>query len=162
MAFSIVSPTEPGGLPLPGICKSCGSATKEKYLDTGTQENDYGAIMYCFECINHIASLFDFLHPDKVKELRRMAETQYMLAITLRDRNEQLTGVIDDLVRSGYRNDSIDFVELDMVHLDEIAHPDPPKPTESMESRTSDVIEQSDVEGSDSIPTNGKEFVLFE
>jgi len=159
-SFSVISPTEPGGLPLPGICKSCGSSTKEKYLDTGTQENDYGAILFCFECVNHFASLFDFLNPEKVGELRRMAETQYLQNLALNDRVDKLTGAIDDLVRAGY-NGGIDFVELDLVHLGEVATPTPRETAELVESGESATVESDSSEGPDSLPSTGKQFSLF-
>lgn len=161
VAFSVIELAGSGGLPLPGICKSCGSSTKEKYLDTGTQENDYGAILFCVECVNHFASLFGYLNPSKIEELRRLAETQYLLNLSLQDRVEKLTGAIDGLVRSGYSSD-IDFVELDLVYLNEICAQPAQPATIVVESGEESTPEPNPSEGFDSLPSTGKPFSLFE
>lgn len=154
-------PTDPGGLPLPGTCKSCGSATKKEYLDTGTQENEYGAILYCIECLTHYVSLFGFLPPENVSEIKRLAEEQFLLNVALNVQREKLIGAIDGLVRSGYRNDSIDFIELDLVHLDSLVNCDPREREEPVDSGTIESVEQSPVERVDDVRTDGAQFRLF-
>ena len=117
--------TRERSLPLPGTCKACGSSTKEIYLDTGTQEEFYGAILYCHECVGYFASLFGFIHPDKALELRTIVEKSYADNVILSERNKQLLGAIDDLVRSGYDGSAINFEQLDLAHLSEITKSEP-------------------------------------
>lgn len=161
-AFSVINPAEQA-LPLPAICKSCGGAAKSLYLDTGTSENDYGAILYCIDCVGDFAHRLGFVSPENATEIRRLAEEQYLQSISLRARAEKLEGVINDLVVSGYRNDSIDFIELDLVLLDSLINSDSPKRTDSMESREVEPIEQVNVQRMDDLPASaGPGFKLFD
>lgn len=54
---------------LPGVCRACGGASKDWYLDTGHSEEYYGAVYYCNECISYIADLCGFLIPAKKEAL---------------------------------------------------------------------------------------------
>lgn len=77
---------------LPASCKICGGADKEWYLDTGTQEEYYGAVVYCNECVAHIAEVCGFLPPQRLKLLEREIDD-------LRNENYELKTRLD-----GYRS----------------------------------------------------------
>jgi len=58
-------------LAAPHKCKSCGGVSKDWYIDTGSQEEFYGAVYYCNECFTHMANLAGFLsieQSDKLQE----------------------------------------------------------------------------------------------
>lgn len=47
----------------PAQCRLCGSASKPWYLDLGYSEEFYGAIVYCSDCIGHMATVCGFTTP---------------------------------------------------------------------------------------------------
>ena len=58
----------------PAVCRACGGASKDWYLDTGHSEEYYGAVIYCCECIAYIADLCGFLIPAKKEALDQKIE----------------------------------------------------------------------------------------
>lgn len=160
-AFSIMKPTNPGGLPAPGICKSCGSSTKESYLDTGTQENDYGAILYCDECVNHFATMFGYISVEKAEEIKSLAEKQFLQNVSLHEENRSLKGAIHDLVTSGGFTTSPPIVELDLATLDSLVAGTSQRGEEPVGSGESDDAESLNVERMDDLPTDREQFRLF-
>lgn len=65
MEFSVVTTLTA----LPAQCRTCGGAGKEWYLDTGYSEEFYGAVVFCCDCIAHIANVCGFITPAEAKKL---------------------------------------------------------------------------------------------
>jgi hypothetical protein len=55
---------------LPGQCKFCGPSDRKLYLDTGMSEEFYGAWFICNECVNYIADLFGYIHPERARSIQ--------------------------------------------------------------------------------------------
>lgn len=53
---------------------ACGSATRQRYIDTGLQFEFYGAVFICDLCLGEMARLLGFLEPDNVQALKDRLE----------------------------------------------------------------------------------------
>lgn len=127
MQLSILSPRDYGGLPVPGKCKRCGSVDMDRlYLDTGVQEEFYGAVLFCNLCFSEMAALFGFISSEKANELKTKVEEYYFVNRNLHEKMEGLKGAINGLVNAGYRDDSIDVIKLDLPHLNSLVTPESP------------------------------------
>ncbi len=51
----------------PGSCRTCGSARKGIYLDTGHLEEFYGSVYYCWECFHEMATKMGYVKPDFIE-----------------------------------------------------------------------------------------------
>lgn len=160
--LSIVNPRE-NVLPLPAHCKVCGSATKEEYLDFGVQENDYGAILICNECIHHVAIMFGYISKLHALELKNEVEKFYINNIDLTEKNRALKGAIDGMVRAGFDASALNFLELDLVHLDTLCSPEPRERESHLVTGETESDEPSNSEGSTDLPEfeSSKPFTLF-
>jgi hypothetical protein len=152
MEFSIVTPQM--GLPLPGACRVCGAVDRERYLDTGYQEEYYGAVLYCNECINHFATMFGYITEDNAHQLRSKVEEYFLQNVELSNRVKLLTGAIDGMVRSGYPSDSVDFIELDLVSLSSLTTPRSQRTESESGEGDREINESSDDKGMDLLPAN--------
>lgn len=146
--LAILRPTDYGGLPAPGKCKLCGSVSKELYLDTGSHEEFYGAVLYCVQCMAHMASLLGFISGDKANELKLQAELGHILNTQLLAVVDKLQGAINALVSAGYNSDSSLKYEPDLDHLNSLVIPESP-------SGESDLGE-----GEGTVTQSGDDFVL--
>lgn len=81
----------------PGCCKCCGSATKKFYIDTGTQEEFYGAVYYCCECIGEMANLAGFVSPIANFETLELLEGLY-------NERQAYQAVVKDFIDVARRN----------------------------------------------------------
>ena len=62
---------------LPGQCKGCGAADKFGYIDTGWQEEFYGAIYFCRDCVLDMASYYGAVAPEQyTRSKRELMEAQ--------------------------------------------------------------------------------------
>lgn len=165
MHITILRPTDYGGLPAPGNCKMCGSVSKESYLDTGIQEQGYGAVLYCNECFADLSGHFGFISPGKALELKKEVEKQYFINVDLLNRVKNLTGAIDGLVHAGYNPDSIDFIELDLAYLSKLVTPDTPNGEGKLgegEGETPKSLFDDDLAGLRPSVSSSKSFSLFD
>lgn len=109
---------------LPGCCYTCHSH-KGPFIDTDIQEEMYGAVYLCIQCITEMASEFDFTSPEVSRLLRqqiklhegKLLETSVMIE-RLREENRGLklaltnnTGLDDASDASSSLPDNEDDVE---------------------------------------------------
>lgn len=60
---------------LPAECGMCGfSGQERKYLDLRLDFEDYGALIFCQDCIMSMAQMFGFIKPDQARELEARVE----------------------------------------------------------------------------------------
>lgn len=93
---------------LPGECRVCGSSSKEWYLDTSHSEEFYGAVVYCCDCVAHMAQVCGFITPAQKAALdaayeameNRLTTTQMELE-TLKEFKDGFINLARDL---GYRS----------------------------------------------------------
>ncbi len=87
---------------LPGSCKCCGSASKKFYIDTGTQEEFYGAVYYCNDCMGEMAELAGYVTP--IANLKIVEMLEELLA----EREDTLTKVeeVINAVSNGLKFDN--------------------------------------------------------
>lgn len=115
---------------LPGQCKGCGTGDRGPFLDTGWQEEFYGAIYFCRDCTIDMASYYDLVSPEKYAslqaELGRAKQEITKLEIKLRANSQIMEGVdglvdlrFSDRVDSQFSADVPIDVELEATDLGE-------------------------------------------
>lgn len=60
---------------LPGSCYKCGSGSRERYIDLGTNVEFHGAMYLCDLCVEEMGTLIGMLSADKTKSLALKHET---------------------------------------------------------------------------------------
>lgn len=169
------------GIPqaLPSQCRFCGSATREKYLDTEISEEFYGAWYFCEECFAGAAHMMGYLPLRTTEKLVRDNEDAQMIITDLQIRLDAALRAIENLniAQSGYTNvmrvedygPNVDSIadrydpELDSSRSSsESSSETLPEGTEQLVPREGTTSESSDDEGVDELrPTSsGPDFEL--
>lgn len=163
MRFPIITPQGEGGLPLPGKCKLCGGVDKEFYIDTQAQEEYYGAVIYCNECIHNIATDLGYKSPAQVKEIMDISDGIYLQNVKLFEINKALRGTIDGLVSAGYSEPVTDLHEPPVAVLDPSDSEDSGIGEESVVEGETESDESVSVEGSTDLSgvDGAEQFRLF-
>lgn len=89
-------------LAAPGKCRVCGGVSKDWYVDLQYNEEYYGAVYYCCECISHLAKVCGFLVPAEKDILECKLEAAEIEAYNLRVRTDGLEQALDGLRSAGF------------------------------------------------------------
>lgn len=74
---------------LPGCCYTC-RTHEGPFIDTGIQEDMFGAIYLCLKCISEMANEFNFATPRQVESLNRRLQKRFEETQFLKSQNEAL------------------------------------------------------------------------
>lgn len=86
----------------PGVCRVCGGASKPWYIDFGYNEEYYGAVYYCSECIEAMAQAAGFLTPAEKTQLEQRVAVLEDANFELRVRADGLERGLDGLRSAGF------------------------------------------------------------
>lgn len=106
---------------LPGSCRCCGSATKRLYLDTGIQEEFYGAVYYCIDCFGDMAQTMGFITPvagiELLETLRNLYAEREAVKSVVKELSEYVDSRFDFTRAAVYVSDSDIFDRIkDIEH----------------------------------------------
>lgn len=162
----------------PGNCGLCGTATHEQgFADPRLDFEFYGTLYFCADCCGEFASLFGFLSPGQVVELRDHIAAQDLELNTLRQAVLGLEATVDGLVadahrRSSQRADAInrgrafdghgDVIKRPVDESDEgPAKPNPPVPVNVPDEPANRPAQQTNEQGRDNLfDTSGADELL--
>ena len=86
----------------PGVCRVCGGASKDYYIDFGYNEEFYGAVYYCCQCIEEMAHTAGFLTPALKARLEQELEELQSENFALKVRTDGLEKALDGLHSAGF------------------------------------------------------------
>jgi hypothetical protein len=86
----------------PGVCRVCGGASKPWYIDFGLNEEYYGAVYFCSECIGAMANAAGFLTPAEKTRLEQRIEQLETELFETKVRADGLERGLDGLRSAGF------------------------------------------------------------
>ena len=86
----------------PGVCRVCGGASKPWYIDFGYNEEYYGAVYYCNECIAAMAEACGFLPPAARRIVEEKIQDLESRNFDLQVRTDGLEKALDGLRSAGF------------------------------------------------------------
>ena len=111
---------------LPHCCKLCGGGanSKEWFVDTGSYEEFYGAIYYCNECFNYMATLAGYKYESGPTDVQYLASFSQSGGISVLEGNSEVDGESPDRTvsldsREGEALESSDDERVDELRSDE-------------------------------------------
>ena len=83
---------------LPGSCAICGTAQHEQgFIDPQLFIEWHGGIYFCWSCVSEMASIFDFIDPEKGKQLIAKIEEQQATILRLSADKHHLEKALEHL-----------------------------------------------------------------
>jgi hypothetical protein len=104
----------------PGVCRVCGGVNKDWYVDFGYNEEFYGAVYFCNECVGAMAAACGFLTPAEKINLELELTEAHVEVYKLRVRSDGLEKALDGLRSAGFLvSRDLDGPDDDLPLLDE-------------------------------------------
>jgi hypothetical protein len=140
----------------PGVCRVCGGASKDWYIDFGYNEEFYGAVYYCCQCIEEMAHTAGFLTPALKAQLENNLKELQSENFALKVRTDGLEKALDGLHSAGFLvSRDPDWVGFGVPEAASDRTDSESTPRDSLGAREGEAPEPSDEQGVADLRSSG-------